>query len=210
MSYYHDPKNVREYVQMAEGYDGRELVDVLTRLLPADATVLELGMGPGKDLDLLNETFRATGSDYARAFLDWYRSTHPQADLLELDAVTVDTDRRFDAIYSNKVLIHLTGDQLAASLGNQAKVLNPGGLLLHSLWYGKGEEGMQGLHFAYYTEDTFAELVGDAFEIVETARYTEMEEDDSFYVVLRLRPQRRTEPTECGGSQETQAEHHRL
>ena len=49
------------------------------------------------------------------------------------------------------------------------------------------EEDMHGLHFVYYTETTFGELVGDEFEIVETARYTEMEPDDSFYVVLRKR-----------------------
>jgi hypothetical protein len=51
---------------------------------------------------------------------------------------------------------------------------------------------MHGLHFAYYTEETFGELIdagqaGAEFEVVETARYTEMEQDDSFYVVLRLR-----------------------
>jgi 2-polyprenyl-3-methyl-5-hydroxy-6-metoxy-1,4-benzoquinol methylase len=149
-------------------------------------------MGPGKDLDLLNETFCATGSDCAQPFLDLYRERRPQADLLLLDAITMDAaiaaGRTFDAIYSNKVLYHLTREELRSSLRRQAQVLNPGGLLLHSLWYGEGEEDMHGLHFAYYTEMTFGELVGDEFEVVETSRYTEMEPDDSFYVVLRKRP----------------------
>ena len=156
--------------------------------MPPGTSVLELGMGPGKDLDLLNGPFQATGSDYAQPFLDRYRELHPQADLLLLDAVTMDTDRTFDAIYSNKVLYHLTQEELRASLHNQARVLNPNGVLLHSLWYGDGEEDMHGLHFVYYTEETFGALVGDEFETVETARYTEMEQDDSFYVVLRKRP----------------------
>jgi len=191
MSYYDDPKNVREYIEMAEGYDGRELIEALSKYLPAGASVLELGMGPGKDLDLLNKTFQATGSDSAQPFLDLYRKRHPQADLLLLDAVTLDAaaigERTFDAIYSNKVLYHLTRDQLRTSLRNQARVLNPGGVLLHSLWYGDGEQDMHGLHFVYYTEDTFRALVGDEFEIVETVRYTEMEADDSCYVMLRKR-----------------------
>ena len=46
---------------------------------------------------------------------------------------------------------------------------------------------MHGLHFVYYTEATFAALVGDEYEILETARYTEMDPDDSFYVVLKKR-----------------------
>jgi SAM-dependent methyltransferase len=193
MSYYDDPKNVQQYIEMAEGYDGRELVEALARHLPPGATVLELGMGPGKDLDLLKETFQATGSDYAQPFLDLYRKQHPQADVLALDAVTVDTDRTFDAIYSNKVLYHLTREELRSSLRQQARVLNPGGVLFHSLWYGDGEQDMHGLHFVYYTEATFGELVdadelGAEFEVIETARYTEMEQDDSFYVVLRKRP----------------------
>ena len=123
MGYYDDPKNAQQYIEMAEGYDGRELIEALSRHLPAGATVLELGMGPGKDLDILNETFLATGSDSAQPFLDRYRDLHPQADLLLLDAVTLDTDRSFDALYSNKVLYHLSRDQLRASLRNQARNL---------------------------------------------------------------------------------------
>jgi SAM-dependent methyltransferase len=192
MSYYHDTDNVKEYIELAEGFDGSELIHVLSRYLPAGASVLELGMGPGKDLDILGETFIATGSDYAQPFLDLYREHHPQADLLLLDATTMDAaiaaGRTFDAIYSNKVLYHLTREELRASLRRQARVLNAGGLLLHSLWYGEGEEDMYGLRFVYYTEATFSELLGEEFEVVEMARYTEMEPDDSFYVVLRKRP----------------------
>jgi SAM-dependent methyltransferase len=194
MGYYDDPDNVQQYIEMAEGYDGRELVEALARHLPPGSTVLELGMGTGKDLDLLNRTFRATGSDNAQPFLDLYRERHPQADLLLLDAITmeaaIDAGRTFDAIYSNKVLYHLTREEMRSSLRQQARVLNPGGLLLHSLWYGDGEEEMHGLYFAYYTEDTFFEWVagdglGAELAVIETSRYTEMEPDDSFYVVLR-------------------------
>ncbi len=46
---------------MAAGYDGRELIAALTNYLPAGAEVLELGMGPGVDLDLLSQTYQVTG-----------------------------------------------------------------------------------------------------------------------------------------------------
>ncbi len=85
MGFYDDDKNVETYVQMAEGYDGRELVDVLKKHLPPGSTVLELGMGPGKDLALLAEAFTATGSERSEVFLRRYRRDHPDADVLLLD-----------------------------------------------------------------------------------------------------------------------------
>ena len=53
MGYYDSEKNVKAYLEMADGYDGADLIAVLERYLPTGASVLELGMGPGKDLDLL-------------------------------------------------------------------------------------------------------------------------------------------------------------
>jgi len=68
MGFYDEERNVETYVEMAEGFDGRELVDVLKKHLAPGSTVLELGMGPGKDLALLAEAFTATGSDRSRVF----------------------------------------------------------------------------------------------------------------------------------------------
>jgi hypothetical protein len=63
MVYFDDPRNVQNYIDMAEGYDGRELVDALTIFIETGAEVLELGMGPGVDLDLLSQYYQVTGSD---------------------------------------------------------------------------------------------------------------------------------------------------
>ena len=75
---------------MAEGFDGRDHVEVLRGLLREGARVLELGMGLGKDLEMLAESFEVVGSDLARAFLDRYAVAHPTAELYLLDAVTID------------------------------------------------------------------------------------------------------------------------
>ena len=70
MAYFDDKKNVLDYIKMSEGYDGRDLVQVLRRYLPEGSSLLELGMGPGKDLDLLRPHYRVTGSDNSQVFLD--------------------------------------------------------------------------------------------------------------------------------------------
>jgi len=186
MGYYDNRNSVQEYIAMAEGYDGSMLLDVLKKHLPTGSTVLELGMGPGKDLELLGTDCVATGSDHSELFLDLYRENHPDADLLFLDAVSLDTDRQFDCIYSNKVLIHLSELELRASFARQAAVLNPRGLLMHSFWYGDQEaEEQHGLTFYYYTEPVLTQLAGEAYTILDVARYKEIVEGDSVYLLMQ-------------------------
>ena len=105
-----------------------------------------------------------------------------------LDAVTLETKRQFDCIYSNKVLQHLTADELATSLRKQVDMLNDGGVLLHSLWVGDMVEQMHGLTFVYYTEETLATVIPDTVEVLESQRYTEMDAGDSIYLILRRKP----------------------
>lgn len=184
-NYYEDEKNAREYIDMAEGYDGRELIQVLKGYLPSGATVLELGMGPGKDLDLLSRSYRVKGSDNARTFLNIHRQKNPDADLLLLDVVSIETDRNFDCIYSNKILHHLSPGELRESFQRQKEILNPGSIMFHSFWYGDHEENMHDLRFQYYTEDLLLATVESRFEVLEITRYSEIEDEDSLCLVLK-------------------------
>ena len=180
-----DRKEALEYQAMAEGYDGRLIIDQLGLHLKPGASVLELGMGPGKDLDILAEKYRATGSDISPAFLELYKEKNPQAGLLQLDAVTLDTDRQFDCIYSNKVLHQLSRTELKQSFIRQSEVLNPGGLLCHSFWYGDKTVEHKGAKFEYYTEDTIPDYVPDTLELISYRKYKEMVADDSVLFIFR-------------------------
>lgn len=184
---YDTPEGVEAYAAMAEGFDGRTHIDRLNELLAPGSAVLELGMGPGVDLDMLAKTFSVVGSDLSRAFLDRYASRRPKAELLLLDAVTIDTTRRFDGIYSNKALHHLTAGELTRSLERQAQMLRPEGVLLHGLWAGNETETHDGLLSQQYTEETLAAAVPPSLSILECTPYQEMSVDDSIRVVLHLR-----------------------
>lgn len=185
VDFFDNEKNVEDYIKMAEGYDGHDLIPILRKHLHDGSSVLELGMGPGKDFELLSAHFQITGSDSSYVFLDRFQKTHPDADLLLIDAATLDTKCKFDGIYSNKVLIHLTKSEVKASFRRQAEVLKDGGIAFHTVWYGDVEEEYNGLHFIYYTPETLTELIGESFEIIETSVFSEMEEADSFYILLR-------------------------
>jgi cyclopropane fatty-acyl-phospholipid synthase-like methyltransferase len=184
MGYYDDPKNIQQYIEMAEGFDGRELVAALTKHLPSGSEVLELGMGPGVDLDHLSQHYQVTGSDISQGFIERYQEIHPDANLLRLDAETIQTTRKFDGIYSNKVLHHLSPHQLAGSFDKQHALLRPGGIVLHSFWLGDHEEFMHGLRFRYYPEDFLHLLVKPKFLMLESAVYAELEAGDSLYLIL--------------------------
>lgn len=186
MGFWDEPEKVDEYEKLADGYDGRELVEYLATLIPPGTSVLELGMGPGKDLDLLRDSgFVVTGSDASQVFVDRYLARSPDADILTLDAVTLPTDRTFGALYSNKVLQHIDREQMRRSLVRQVEVLEPGGIALHALWYGEEDQQVHGMLFTQYTEALLGEVLPDGLVVVETLRYTEMEDDDSLRVTLR-------------------------
>ena len=81
--------------------------------------------------------------------------------------------------------MHLTRTEMKQSLLQQVQHLNPGGILLHTLWVGEGEETFSGLLNTYYSEETLNAVLPPALEIVELKRYAEMDAEDSLYVVLR-------------------------
>ncbi|NNE67882.1 MAG: class I SAM-dependent methyltransferase, partial [Pyrinomonadaceae bacterium] len=122
-SHYLNRANAREYFEARRGLRGDFLVQKLCRYVGRGSSVLELGSGPGNDLPLLSKFFKITASDYSPHFVEFIKEDHPGIEALQLDAVTIDTDLRFDAIYSNKVLHHFGNDEITQSLRRQSEVL---------------------------------------------------------------------------------------
>lgn len=185
MTYFNDKEKVKEYIEMCKGTGAKELVNILKRHLQEGSTVLELGMGPGNDLNLLKKHYNIIGSDNSQAFLDAYKENNRDTKLLLLDAVEVNTDKKFDCIYSNKVLIHLTKEEIKQSIVRQKEVLNDEGLLLHTFWRGDSEEIYEGLRFVYYEKDELINIFQSYFKIIEINYYSEEEDEDSIYIVLQ-------------------------
>ena len=172
-------------VENTEGYDPNIIIDKFKNYVPSGSKVLELGMGPGTDFQILKQSYKMTGSDSSDAFLDLYREKDNGAHLINLDAITLKTSDNYDAIYSNKVLVHLSKDELKQSLLRQSKILNTNGIAFHTFWHGDKEEEMDGLRFVYYTVDQIINIVPKKFEILESSLYEEMEKEDSICLVLK-------------------------
>ena len=186
--WWNDQTHVDSYLKMTSDYAAGGFLMNLYHLLPDGKSLLELGMGPGKDLEILAKRYRVTGSDVSELFLNLYREKHPDADLVLLDAVSPvfdDGNRRFDAVFSNKVLVHLNPDELRQSLIRQAELLSQGGILYHSFWKGEGEESFDGLYFHYWTPDTLKAVIPPGTEFLALEEYREEEDGDSLLLILR-------------------------
>ena len=183
MGYFDSEKNVQEYIKMVEEYDATELINILRKYLKEKSTLLELGMGPGKDLDILREYYKVTGSDSSQIFVNRYKKIHPESYILQIDAIDIKIQQKFDCIFSNKVLIHLIKEQYKSSFKQQKNILNPKGILFHTFWYGTKTEKHHGLLFTYYTEDYLRKMVEEYYNIIRLERYSEMEKDDSILLV---------------------------
>lgn len=187
---YDSAEGVRRYAAISKGIDGCVLVDELARHAPQGAAVLELGSGLGKDLVLLAERFEVTGSDTSLAFLAHLRVAQPEAEILELDARTLaspelDPKRRFDALYSNKVLHHLERSELRASFTAQRARLHPGGWALHSFWPGNQRVEREGLLFQEHDERSLRQLLGEGWDVERCIAYSELGHHDSLALLLR-------------------------
>ena len=187
--FYESREGAEAYRRIAEGYDGSDLISKLKQHLRPGRRVLELGMGPGTDLLLLAKDFAVVGSDFSQAFLDLFSQEHPEIPVCCVDAEQMNVEGRFDAIYSNKVLIHLSPDALRTSFAAQLGVLKgEDSLVLHAFWRGTGNEEMKGETFHYYEPETVLHCAGSDWVEVDRGLYAEIDKEDSFWILLRPAP----------------------
>ena len=183
--FYHTKESVEQYIKIADGYDGSELIEKLQKFLPNNSTLLELGSGPGTDLKILKESYQITSSDYSAIFVDLLKDKYPTNKINHLNAVTLETDRKFDGIYSNKVLQHLTDDELRKSIQNQVKILTDMGIVCHSFWEGNICEEMHGSLQNYHTIEEIKQFFSPLFDILILELYNEMSKNDSILLIGR-------------------------
>jgi len=185
MSYFDKEKNVKDYIRMMEGFDNEFMMEEVFSNLPIGKKMLELGIGAGHDLEILKKSYDITGTDKSQVFLNEYRKRDSETPLIRMDAVKMDIDEKFDYIYSNKVLIHLTDKELKESFKNQLRVLKKGGLVFHSFWKGSKSEKYHGLLFNYKTRASILKITKEWYEEIKYMEYKEIAKNDSFYIILK-------------------------
>jgi cyclopropane fatty-acyl-phospholipid synthase-like methyltransferase len=185
--YYKTRDSVSEYIELAKDVSGQEHIARLKMYLESGSDLLELGSGPGTDWRILSKDFNVTGSDNSEAFLVHLRANNSDGQFLNISADTIEIDATFDGIYSNKVLHHLTDEELASSVDRQFKILNSDGLICHTFWKGEGSEIFKGLFVNYHTEESLRSFFQPRFDILSIEPYAEFETDDSYILLGKKR-----------------------
>lgn len=188
MKFFMERENVEQYMIMVESYDPTFIINKLNKYLAKGSSLLELGMGPGHDLRILAKDYNVVGSDNSNVFIERFKSENTGIEAIYIDAVEMNIDRKFDCIYSNKVLQHLKKNEFITSLENQKKNLNEGGIIFMTLWKGDYKEEVMfdgELRFTYYLEKDVKDIVEKNYEILALEAYTEADEGDSLLVVLQ-------------------------
>lgn len=182
-NYYKSKESVEEYIKSAKGVDGSQLIEKLNKYLPSGSVLLEIGSGPGTDFKILKGNYSVVGSDYSEEFVSRLINSNKGDEFLSLDAITLDTDKKFHGIYSNKVLQHLTDIELKKSIKRQADILKTDGIICHSFWKGNGDEIFKGMLVNYQTTESIRPLFEDRFEILLIEEYNEFEDGDSLLLI---------------------------
>jgi len=185
--YYKTKESVEEYIRLAKDVNGGELIEKLKEFLPSESTLLEIGTGPGTDWSILKGDYEVVGSDNSPEFLKHLNAKYPNGAFLELDAITLHTNQKFDGIYSNKVMHHLKDNELVDAIKRQCDVLQPDGIICHSFWRGEGSEVFKGLFVNYHTEQSLKDYFEEQFEILKIEFYAEFEEADSLLLIAKKR-----------------------
>lgn len=187
VSYFMKKENVEMYKSALQDYDGSWVIERLSEHLSKGKDILELGMGTGLDYELMCENYNVLGTDSSPIFVEQYKTKNPYSNVMLLDAREIRLDKKFDCIFSNKVLHLLSKDDFIKSLGEQYNSLNDDGIIFMTLWH--GEYNVYWLfddtfRVTYYGVKDIENIVANQFNIVKIEMYTEIEDNDSLLVVL--------------------------
>lgn len=148
----------------------REFIDSSFAAVAPGATVLELGAGFGRDaLYLQKKGFAVIPTDGAASFVEELQRRGLPAYRLNL---LEDEFPETAAIYANAVFLHLTRDELVATLQKARQALSPGGRLIFTLKAGDGEHWTSAKlgaprYFRYWQpEEILPLLIGAGFSSV--------------------------------------------
>lgn len=136
-------------------------LSAFTQLLSGHRQVLDLGCGPGRDVDFLTDLdCTVVGLDLSAGMLREARKRLPRARLIQAELRSPPfASKCFDGIWASASLLHLPRAGFDRALAELVRFLRePGGVLYLALKGGQGEQWVTGgdgrwTFFAYYQSD---------------------------------------------------------
>lgn len=160
-------------------YDGT--YEHLCKLMPKDATVLEVGCGPGNIGRFLLSKYpelRMEGCDVAANMVERAQKNNPQANYFVMDARELHLLRkRYQAIVLGFCIPYLSGSDCEKLISDTVTLLEPGGILYLSFvegdpnhsGYMAGSTGDRTYFYCHQLATLKTHLQQNQFEIIEVA-----------------------------------------
>jgi len=165
-------------------------IDSLVEMVPAAATVLEIGSATGRDAALFEARgMRVCRTDATQAFVSRMRA-HDQAARL-LNILTDDLGGPWDLIYASAVFLHFSVAELTQVLAKAAGAVLPGGLLAFTVKQGSGAAWSTAKlgrprHFTYWREPALRALIdASAWQAVSIEQVAGANEDWLYSICRR-------------------------
>ena len=126
--------------------------------------ILDLGCGPGRDLQYFNSMGHAViGLDGSEALVSLAR-LNSGCEVLQQNFLAMDLpEHRFDGVFANASLFHVPSQELPRILLEVSTTLKSRGVLFCSNPRGNNEEGLEGSRYScFFDLDTWRDYVIDA------------------------------------------------
>jgi len=170
------------------------LVDDLLSLVAPGSRVLELGSGPGRDADALEEAgLRVDRTDGAASFVALQHVAGHTVRLLDVRESTFGGP--YDAVFANAVLLHVPRSRLRSVLRTALAATRPDGVIAASFTEGDGDEWSERAleaprYFTYWRGGPLTKAFQDAGWIdVRTKDATQPGASERWITVTARRPQ---------------------
>ena len=145
--------------------DMSELYAHFEPLLPAGASILDLGCGSGRDsLHFIKAGYSVTAVDGSKELCTLAEKLLEQPVRCMLYEEWDYTDT-FDGVWACSSLLHVPKSELPKTIRRISDALKPSGILYASFKYGDSEREAGGRLFSDYTENGIAELTSLAPEL---------------------------------------------
>ena len=170
------------YAEKTFGIDTAPQRSAFLSYLPPNASILDVGCGPGRDTKLFADVGHSvTGIDLSARLLAIARAHAPSVDFRQMDLRRLRfPDSSFDGVWVMSVLMHLEKKEFLPAVAECSRVLKQDGVLYFCLKRGTGEGleedarygGVQ-KYFAYYQEaDVRLSLAKTGLSLLATGAIT--------------------------------------